>query len=397
MPLFAYRARTATGRSERGLVDAESVRGAWQELRGRGVFPTDLRAGAADAGDRVDAAELAEATRQLASLATAGVPIADALDGVADETAVPALRRAFTVVRARVREGTTLADALGTCPRVFPPLYRELVRAGEASGALDAVLARLARDGAAAAARRARLRAALAYPAVMVTMTGLVLVFLLVWVVPEVARLFAETGTALPLATRALLAAAAVVRTTWWLWTAVLVGGALAIRRWYATAPGRHALDGLVLRLPVVGRAVRVRATGRVARTLATVLANGLPLDRALGLAAATAGNARVTEAIGGVRDAVRRGEALAPALARHGLFPPTLGRLVATGERTGALPEAFERAATAHEDEIERTLAAATALVEPALVVLVGIAVLALVLAILVPILTLDPLGASR
>jgi type II secretory pathway component PulF len=262
---------------------------------------------------------------------------------------------------------------------------------------LAPVLERLARDGAAAAARRERLRAALAYPSVMLTMTGLVLVFLLVWVVPEVARLFAETGTALPIATRALLAAAAIVRTTWWMWALVVGVGAVALRRWYATPVGRGTLDGLVLRVPVAGRLAGTVATGRVARTLATVLANGVPLDRALGLAAATAGNARVADAIGVVREDVRRGEALAPALGRHGLFPPTLCRLVATGERTGALADAFERAADAHEARAERMLTVATGLVEPVLVVLVGAAVLALVLAVLVPILTLDPLGATR
>jgi general secretion pathway protein F len=398
MPLFAYRARTAAGRSERGLVDAESLRGAWQDLRARGIFPIDLAATTAGATDeRVAAADLAAATRELATLVGAGVPIADALDGAAAEAPVPALGRALTVVRARVREGTPLADALAACPRVFPPLYRELVRAGEASGALAPVLERLARDGAAAAARRERLRAALAYPSVMLTMTGLVLVFLLVWVVPEVARLFAETGTALPIATRALLAAAAIVRTTWWMWALVVGVGAVALRRWYATPVGRGTLDGLVLRVPVAGRLAGTVATGRVARTLATVLANGVPLDRALGLAAATAGNARVADAIGVVREDVRRGEALAPALGRHGLFPPTLCRLVATGERTGALADAFERAADAHEARAERMLTVATGLVEPVLVVLVGAAVLALVLAVLVPILTLDPLGATR
>jgi general secretion pathway protein F len=398
MPLFAYRARTAAGRSARGLIDAESLRGAWQDLRARGIFPIDLAATTAGATDeRVAAADLAAATRELATLVGAGVPIADALDGAAAEAPVPALGRALTVVRARVREGTPLADALAACPRVFPPLYRELVRAGEASGALAPVLERLARDGAAAAARRERLRAALAYPSVMLTMTGLVLVFLLVWVVPEVARLFAETGTALPIATRALLAAAAIVRTTWWMWALVVGVGAVALRRWYATPVGRGTLDGLVLRVPVAGRLAGTVATGRVARTLATVLANGVPLDRALGLAAATAGNARVADAIGVVREDVRRGEALAPALGRHGLFPPTLCRLVATGERTGALADAFERAADAHEARAERMLTVATGLVEPVLVVLVGAAVLALVLAVLVPILTLDPLGATR
>jgi len=395
MPVFAYRARTAGGRAERGLVDAESLRSAWQQLRARGVFPTELRVPERGAGGRVGAAEVATAMRQLAVLVGANVPVVEALAAIADEAETPALREALTVARARLREGASLADALATSPRVFPALHRELVRAGEASGALPAVLARLAADGAAAVERRARLRAALVYPAVMVTTTAGVLAFLIVWVVPQVTRLFVETGATLPLATRLLDAVASGVGATWWLWLLAIALAAVAARRWYATVAGRRAVDAALLRLPVAGRIAGVVATGRVARTLATVLPNGVPLDDALALAAATAGNATVADRLGAVRDAVRRGEPLASALATHGLFAPTLRRLVATGERTGGLADAFASAAATSDAEIERTVATAIGLVEPALVLVMGVAVLALVLAILVPILTLDPLGA--
>jgi type II secretory pathway component PulF len=269
------------------------------------------------------------------------------------------------------------------------------VRAGEASGALAEVLDRLARDGAATVARRARLRAALVYPAVMLATTAVVLAFLLVWVVPQVSRLFAETGMPLPLATRVLVALATGLQATWWLWTVLALVGTVAGRRWYATPAGRRTVDGLALRVPVAGRLVGALAVGRVARTLATVLAHDLPLAHALGLAAATAGNVRIADAIARVREAVVRGEALAPALRAHGLVGASLARLVATGERTGTLATAFAHAADAQEAQVERALATALGLVEPVLVVVMGGAVLALVLAILVPILTLNPLGA--
>jgi type II secretory pathway component PulF len=171
--------------------------------------------------------------------------------------------------------------------------------------------------------------------------------------------------------------------------------GAVAVRRWYATPAGRRALDGLVLRAPVAGRLTGALTTGRVARTLATVLAHDVPLAQALGLAAATAGNVRIADAIARVREAVVRGEALAPALRAHGVFGASLCRLVATGERTGTLGTAFAHAADAQEAQVERALATAIGLVEPALVVVMGGAVLLLVLAILVPILTLNPIGA--
>jgi general secretion pathway protein F len=396
MPVFAYRARTASGRAERGIVDAESLRGAWQQLRARGIFPTELTAGEMDTTrGRVGPAELAACTAQLAALVSAGVTVADALEGAADDTPVAPLRAALVRVRARLREGASFADALGSRPDVFPPLYCELVRAGEASGALAEVLERLARDGEGAVARRARLRAALVYPSVMLATTALVLAFLLVWVVPQVSRLFAETGTSLPLATRVLVAAAAGLRASWWVWLVAVGLATVAVRRWHATPAGRHAFDGLALRVPVAGRLVAALATGRVARTLATLLAHGVPLAEALALAATTAGNVRVATAIGAVRQDVVRGRALAPALRAHGLFGASLCRMVATGERTGTLAAAFAHAADAQDADVERALATAIGLVEPALVVVMGGAVLFLVLAILVPILTLNPLGA--
>src|SRR5205814_2051732 len=239
MPVFAYRALTGGGRARGGVIGAESARAAWQELRARGVYPTDLReqaAGAGWAGRRLGAEELAAATRQLATLVGAGVPVAEALAAVAEQSEHPALVRGLTVAEARLREGEPLADALAASPRVFPPLFRDLVRAGEASGALATVLARLADHTEASAALRARLRAALTYPAVMAAATAAVLVFLLAWVVPQLTQLFAETGTRLPLATRALIAVTSVVGRTWWL---LLLAGAGAAPGGRVPAPGR--------------------------------------------------------------------------------------------------------------------------------------------------------------
>jgi general secretion pathway protein F len=398
MPVFAYRARTATGRAEQGLIDADSVRGAWQELRGRGVYPVDLRAaaGALVRAGRVEARELAAGTRQLASLVGAGVPVAEALESAAEESNSEPLRRAFTVARARLREGAGLADALGASPDAFPEAYRELVRAGEASGALGPVLARLAKETESSAARRARVRAALAYPAVMAATTTLVLGFLLVWVVPQLSALFAETGATLPLATRLLLGAATVVRATWWGWAVAAVAGGIAVARWRRTAAGRAVVDRTLLRLPAIGRVVATAAVARAARALATVLAEGVPVDAGLGLAAATAGNVVVADRLRAVRDAVQRGTTLASALRAEDVVPGGVCRLVATAERTGTLAEAFARAAEGAEADVDRALDTATGLVEPALVIVMGAAVLFLVLAILVPILTLNPLGTQ-
>ena len=397
MPVYAYRALTPTGRSCAGVVDADSQQAAWQALRARGVYPTALGEDVEPArGRRVPAAELAAVTRQLALLVAAGVPVSEALEDAAEATEHPRLVRALTRVRAAVREGQPLADALAACPDEFPVLYRELVRASEAAGALAPVLGRLAGYLERTAAIRARLRAALAYPAVMALAVTAVLVFLLTWVLPQMAQLFAETGAPLPLPTRALLLAGTVASHTWAAWLLALAAAGVGLRSWLASHAGRARFDGWVLGLPAIGRLVGAAALARAAHTLATLLAGGVRLEVALDLAAATAGNARVAAALATAREAVRQGQPLAPALRASGVVPGSVLRLVATGERSGALTDALTHAAESLDAAVERDITAATALVEPALVLAMAAAVLILVLSVLVPLLGFDPLAAS-
>jgi len=397
MPVYAYRALTAAGRSCTGVVDADSQQAAWLALRARGVYPTALGEDVEPArGRRVPATELAAVTRQLALLIAAGVPVAEALEDAADATENARLLRALTRVRAAVREGRPLADALGECPDEFPVLYRELVRASEAAGALGPVLARLAAYLERTAAIRARLRTALAYPAVMALAVTAVLVFLLTWVLPQMAQLFAETGAPLPLPTRALLLAGTIASRTWIVWVLALAAAAIGLRTWFGTQSGRARLDAWLLGLPVIGRLVGAAALARSAHTLATLLTGGVRLEVALDLAAATAGNTRIAAALSAAREAVRQGQPLAPALRTTGVVPSSVLRLVATGERGGGLTDALTHAAESLDAEVERDVAAATALVEPALVLVMGATVLILVLSVLVPLLRFDPLAAS-
>ena len=399
MPLYAYRALTAAGRACAGVVDADSQRAAWQELRARGVYPTTLREDAGAPGERgrgTPAAELAAVTRQLALLVAAGVPVAEALEATADATRHPPLLRALTRVRAGVREGRPLADSLGDAPDVFPSLYRELVRASEAAGALAPVLTRLAAYLERSAALRARLRAALTYPATMALAVVAVLLFLLAWVLPQMARLFAETGASAPLADAAP-ARRRHVRGSHLV--ALAAGGA---RRGVRAA--RMARDARRARAPTacssacrsIGRVATAAGLARVAHTLSTLLAGGVRLETALDLAGATAGNVRIAEALAAAREAVRQGQPLAPSLRASGLVPAPLIRLVATGERSGGLADALAHAATHLDAEVERDVAAVTALAEPVLVLIMGAAVLLLVLSVLLPLVQFDPLAAS-
>src|SRR5262249_13802 len=299
-----------------------------------------------------------------------GGPGGGAVGGAAEAPEHPRLVRALTRVRAAVREGRSLADALAACPDEFPTLYRELVRASEAAGALAPVLGRLAAYLERTAAIRARLRAALAYPAVMALAVTAVLIFLLTGVLPQMAQLFAETGAPLPLPTRALLLAGTVASRTWAAWLLALAVGAVALRSWLASRAGRARFDAWILGLPAVGRLVGAAALARAAPTLATLLAGGVRLGIPLDLAPPSA---RLAPALPAARAAVRQGQPLAPALRASGVVPASVLRLVATGERSGGLTDALRHAAESLDTEVERDITAATALVEPALVLAMG------------------------
>ncbi|HLY36925.1 MAG TPA: type II secretion system F family protein [Candidatus Binatia bacterium] len=395
MPVFTYRALTTGGRGRSGVLGAESARAAWQALRTRGIYPTELReARSRPTWRRPAAEEMAAVTRQLATLVEAGIPVDEALVAAAEQAEHPALVRALTVACSRLREGEPLADALAASPRVFPRLFPDLVRAGEASGALAAVLARLADHVESAAAVRARLRAALTYPLVMTAATAAVLVFLLLWVVPEVTRLFAETGTLLPLPTRVLVGSARVGRVLAGPLALVVVATAAAFARWGDTAAARRRLHELALRVPILGPILAKAAVARAARALATLLAGGVPLEPALAIAEAGTANPRVAAALGAARVRVGAGEPLAAALRATGAFPSLLVRLAAAGEGGGRLAPMLERAAVAYERDVEAAVATATALIEPAMVLVMGAVVLALVTAVLLPLLDLGALA---
>jgi general secretion pathway protein F len=403
MPVFAYRAFTDGGRATEGIVDADSRQSAWETLRARGVFPTTLQDtlhdtlddARATTGGRVASAEVAGLLRQLAVLVRGGVPLADALEDAAGATRDRTLDAALTIARARVREGGTLADALAASPHVFPPAWCALVRAGEAGGTLGDVLVRLATHAEAMAALQSRVRAALVYPAVVGTVTVLTLGALLVWVVPQMAAVMAETGARVPPLSRLLLSVAGGLQATWWLWAIALVAGGVAVATWLRTPAGRARRDALLPSLPVVGPIAVAAAHARALRTLGTLLASGVRMEDALELAAAAAGSGPVGDAVRAAREAARTGGALAPALRAHPIVAAPVVRLVATGERGGTLPEALEHAAAAQDAEVERRVVAATALLEPALVLVLGVAVLLVVLAVLVPLLSLDPFAA--
>jgi general secretion pathway protein F len=402
VPVYAYRGLTADGAAVTGVVDAESQRSARLKLRRTGVFPTDVSEEHAPArrpatlapaafAERVPSQELAALTRQLATLIGAGLPLVEALAALTEQTERAHLRRALAQIREKVTEGRALAETLAEHPRLFSSLYVNMVRAGEASGALDVVLDRLADYSENQAQLLGKVRSALTYPAIMLILGSSILFFLVSYVVPKVTRIFQETQQKLPSVTIALIAVSGFAARWWWLLLLIAAATALAVRAYARTPPGRERLDRLTLRLPYVGGLVQKLALARFARTLSTLLASGIGLLPALDIVRTIVDNRVIARAIENARDAIREGQSIAPPLRHSGVFPPLVVHMVAVGEQSGQLETMLAKAADAYDNEVENAVSALTTILEPLMIVFMGLVVLFIVLAILMPIFELN------
>ena len=398
MAVFAYRGLTPDGRAVRGVVDADSARGARARLRRDGVFPTELReerptASGAGGGlvrrwsGRVRTTDLAVLSRQLGTLTGAGVPVVEALGAVGEQSERPAVSRVLSHVRDRVTQGSSLADALAEHPAVFPDLYVGMVRAGEAAGALDLVLDRLATYTESQSRLATRVRAALSYPILMSAVSAGIVTFLLAFVVPKVTKIFTEQKQELPIPTRILLGISNGVAASWWFLLLLLVAAGFALNAALRRPASRLWLDRKLLALPIVGSLVTRIAVARFARTLGTLIENGIPLLAALDVAGGVTGHPAMAAAVEDARTAVREGQPLAAPLRQSGLFPPLLIHMIAVGERSGEVEAMLDKAADSYEQEVESSLATLTATLEPAMILVMGGVMLFIVLAILLPI----------
>ena len=398
MSAFRYEAVDARGKARAGVLDAETERQVRDRLRGLGLFPTAIEAAnSADAGavdrTRLPAASLALSTRLLATLARSGMPLDQALAAVAEQADDPRAARLFTALRAQVGSGEPLAGAMSRFPRTFPDLYRGLVAVGAETGRLSEVLARLADYLDARQALRQRLTLALIYPALVTGIALAVIAVLLAYVVPQVVAVYQQSRQTLPWLTQALIAVSAFFRATGWLWLAAIVAAVAAFALANRRAAFRLRWHATLLRMPVAGRLVAAIDTARFASTLAILTGSGAPLLRALDAARDVVWALPLRHAADAAARLVREGVTLARALREQKLFPPVLIHLVGNGEASGQLAPMLERAATLLEQESERRLTWFAALVQPALIVAMGAIVLVLVLAIMLPIVSMNQL----
>jgi general secretion pathway protein F len=405
MPVFAYRGLAPNGRTINGVIDADSPRNARGKLRELGIFPTELSPEQASAksrtmrrwlptlGRRIPPTELSLLTRQLSALLGAGVQLVEALGALSDQTSRAATKRILSQVRESVREGSSLADALAAHSDTFSDLYVGMVRAGEAAGALEAVLDRLAEYSERQAEFISKVRGALTYPIIMMCVGAAIMGFLVSYVVPQVATIFEEQHAVLPLMTRVLIRISNVLAGYWFellLITAALGAGIMA---GLATAAGRRIYDKWLLRVPYVGPTVIRVICARFARTLATLLESGVQLLPSLAAVKRVVTNGLLAEAVEKSRDSIREGHGMGQTLERSGLFPPLLVEMVKVGERSGDLEQMLERVADNYEREVETSLRQMTTVLEPLMTLVMAALILFMMLAVLLPIFQLNQL----
>ncbi|MEY3720135.1 MAG: type secretion system protein GspF [Pseudomonadota bacterium] len=404
MPAYRYEAVDALGSSSKGILHAESPRAARSDLRSRGLVPLviDLITGESNAqrnslahwfGDKLSTTELALFTRQLASLLEAKLPLEQAFSALMEQAERPYVRDLIASVRAEVMGGASLSDALLRHPRDFADIYRALVASGEHIGQLSGVLSRLADFIERRNAMVQKVRLAFTYPAIVTAVAFAIVIFLLTYVVPQIVSVFANTKQQLPFLTLAMLALSGFVRHWGWL-VALLVGLAFIVWRRALRDPAvKMRWHRWLLTAPLYGRFERSLNTSRFASTLAITISSGVPILRALQTSRDTLSNVAMREQVADATASVREGVSLARALSVHPHFPAMLIHMIRAGEVTGELPVMLNRASQMQEQDLERRALTIAGLLEPMLILAMGVVVLLIVLAVLMPIIEINQL----
>ena len=401
MPVYEYTALDTSGKNLNGIIDADSAVAARQKLRGSGMFPVEVKevsvsmpgglpsrqVSVSGLFKRVKPAEISVMTRQLSILLAAGVPLVAALDALGAQLTNPLLKKIVAQIKESVNEGNSLAFSLSQHPKSFSNIYVNMVRAGEASGSLDVVLSRLAEYGEHQHTLRGRFRAALAYPIFMLLIGSLVLFFLITFVVPNITEVFAEMHHTLPLPTILLIAVSGFFKSFWWIVLLAIVGGVIVVRRLLKTSKGHYIWDKIKLRMPVLGNISQKVALARFARTLGTLLESGVPLLSGLDIVKNVVNNILIAEAIDNATEEIEAGKSLAIPLGRSPWFPSIAVQMISVGEQSGELEGMLGKIADTYEKDVESQVLAMTSMLEPAMILVMGVVVGFIVISILLPI----------
>ena len=401
MAMFQYTAKGRDGKRQTGTLAADSRQMVSQMLLTKGLIAENVqevsktsKKVAAGTNARVKSTDLLVFTRQLSTIVSAGLPLLQGLDILAEQTDDRAFSSVIMQLGQDVEGGLSFSEALRKCPRAFPDLYVSMVRAGEAGGDLDGVLLQLADYMETMEELKRRIKSAMTYPVVAFSMILLIAAGLIYWVVPQFAEIFASFGRELPGPTRLLIQASDAMRS-WKILVviAAVIGLVIAIKVYGKTPGGRYNLDALKLRMPVFGALIRKVSISRFTRTLSTLTRSGVAILQALEIVERTAGNEVFARAVRLAGDSVRSGDTLADPLARSEQFPAMVTRMIAVGEKTGALEQMLSKISDFYDSEVKATVDSLTSLIEPILIMMMGLVVGSIVIALFMPILQLSSL----
>jgi len=389
MPAFTYTARTAAGELRTATVEAATAQDVVAQLRRQRmtVVKVDENAKPKKMKGGIKMRDIVIFTRQFSTMINAGLPLVQALDILAKQTENKVLAATTRDIVFDVESGHTVADALAKHPKAFSELYVNMVAAGEAGGILDTILMRLATFMEKNDALVRKVKGAMIYPAVIMSVAAIAICVLLIFVIPVFESMFAGVGMALPMPTRVVIAASDFLRGFWWALGAGIAGGVFLLKRYYATSGGKLTIDKMLLRFPVLGDVLRKSAVSRFTRTLGTLISSGVSILDGLEITAKTAGNRVIQDAIMQSRASIAGGDTIAAPLQKSAVFPPMVISMIAVGEQTGGLDEMLSKIADFYDEEVDAAVSGLLSLLEPVMIVFLGVIVGGMVVAMYLPI----------
>ena len=407
MPVYEYRALDIRGKSLKGIIDAESVFAARQRLRETNIFPVNLKETSVEEKNKVSTSrsigalfnrvslqEVSVMTRQLATLLGAGLPLVPSLTALISQTTNPRLKKTLAQIKEEVNEGNSLAWSISHHPGIFSTFYINMVRAGEASGALDIVLERLADFNESRQALQGKIKAALAYPMFMFLIGSIVLFFLTTFIVPKITGIFSEMHQTLPGITIFLISISGFLKSFWPAIVLIIIGSFIALRYMFTkTLRGQYLWDKIKLKMPLFGSLTHKMAVARFSRTLGTLMESGVPMLTALSIVKNVVNNRLIADSIAEASRDVEEGQNLSATLSRSRLFPPIVAQMISAGEQSGTLEAMFYKIADSLENEVESNITMMTSMLEPVMILVMGLLIGFIVISILLPIFEMNQL----
>lgn len=405
MPVYEYKGINQKGKNVTGLVDGENVSAIKAKLKKDGIYPTSIKetkeAGiAAKKGisfgaftDKISLKDIANSTRQLATLVGAHIPVTEALSALVDQIENQKLKRILSEVKNSVNEGASLATALSVHPNIFSNLYVNMVKAGEASGTLHIVFGKLADNIENQVKLRNKLISVMAYPMIMLLIGFVIIIAVFTYVVPKITSIFSGIKATLPLPTRIMIGVSKGFTSYWYIAIIVIVGLVIAISRYFATEKGRVVYHRLLLKLPVFGKLVRLIAISRFCETLSTLLTSGVPLLTSLNIVKYIVSNVILQKIIEKTSEGISEGDSIAEPLRRSGEFPGLVTHMIAVGEKTGTLENMLKKVSESYDNQIETTVTTLTSILEPIIIAVMGVIVGFIVISVILPLLKMQEL----